>query len=112
MSTRAFDAFTRGAADAASRRNALLALGGAVLAASLVAPEAGVAKKKKGKDCKKKEKQRCSNDAAACKPTLLSICMLTPQECALAAACCDECSANGFLTCLLAVTASGTAALN
>jgi hypothetical protein len=110
MSTSAFDALTREAAVGVSRRGSLLTMGAAALAASMANAGVSEAKKKKGKDSKKKEKQRCSKDAAACKPTLASICELTPAECAAAQTCCDECSADGFLTCLLIITASATAA--
>jgi hypothetical protein len=93
---------------ALSRRASLLTLGGAALAASVT--NAGVSEaKKKGKDCKKKEKQRCSNDAAACINTFLAVCELTPPECAALQACCDECSSDGVLTCLLAASASAVA---
>jgi hypothetical protein len=100
MSTHAFDAVTRRAAAGISRRSSLLTLGGAALAATLAGPQLGVAKKKKGKDCKKKEKQRCTNDAAACRTTILINCE-DPAGCPEFLPCCDECSANGFLTCFI-----------
>jgi hypothetical protein len=106
MSSPAFETITRLAA-AARERGSLRALGGTTLAetATTAGVSAAKKKKKKGKDCKKKEKQRCNNDAAACKPTLAAICGLTPAECFAAQLCCNECSADRFLTCLLAVTA-------
>jgi hypothetical protein len=75
------------------------------------ANSAGVsgAKKKNGKDCKKKERQRCSSDAAACKAFVPVACEGS-ADCIIAATlCCEECSADGFLTCLLAATPSAAA---
>lgn len=95
MRTQAFAAVTR--------RTSLLTLGGAGLAASLAMPQLGDAKKKKGKDCKKKEKQRCSSDAAACKQTVAIACQ-DPAGCFEESLCCEECSASGFLTCLIAAS--------
>ena len=105
MITSAIDASARDAVERASRRKSLLAMGLAVLAAK--AATTGVTEaKKKGPDCKKKEKQRCSKDAAACRPQVAAICELEPAQCLAAQNCCDECSANGVLTCILAVTAA------
>lgn len=85
------------------RRQSLVALGLAVLSAG--ATSAGVTEaKKKGNTCKKKARRRCNNDADACKPKVASICGLGPAECLAAVNCCDECSANGFLTCLVGVS--------
>jgi hypothetical protein len=107
MSTSAFETLTRQAADAVSRRSSLLTLGGAAVAAGVTNTGVSDAKKKKGKDCKKKEKQRCNNDAAACKATIQPLCDPgDPASCLEAQACCEECSADGFLTCLLAASAS------
>jgi hypothetical protein len=111
MSPSAVDVVAREAAERASRRKSILAVGMAVLAAG--AANAGVteAKKKKGKDCKKKEKQRCANDAAACKPVVAAECgMADPAECLALQNCCDQCSANGFLTCLIGVSAASVEA--
>jgi hypothetical protein len=102
MSTHAFDTITQRAAVGLSRRSSLLTLGGAALAATIAAPDLSEAKKKKGPDCKKKEKQRCNSDAAACKSTINAICELEPAQCAAVLACCDTCSAAGFLTCFAA----------
>jgi hypothetical protein len=107
MSTSAFDAVTRTAAAGVSRRRSLLTLGGAALAAGVTNAGVSEAKKKKGKDCKKKEKQRCTNDAAACKTSIQPLCDPgDPAGCLQAQACCEECSADGFLTCLLIASAS------
>jgi hypothetical protein len=101
MRTQAFDAITRRAATGVSRRGSLLTLGGAALAATLAGPQLGVAKKKKGKDCKKKEKQRCNNDIAACRSTVLINCE-EPDGCPEALLCCEDCSASGLLACIIA----------
>jgi hypothetical protein len=104
MITTSVDASAREAVDRATRRKSLLAMGMAVLAAGAANTGVTEAKKKKGKDCKKKEKQRCSKDAAACRPQVAAICQLEPAECLAAQNCCDECSANGVLTCILALS--------
>jgi hypothetical protein len=105
MNTQSFDAVARRAAVGMSRRSSLVTLGGAAAGALIAGPSASEAKKKKGKDCKKKEKQRCSSDAAACKTTVqVALCPdAEPATCVAAQTCCDQCSANGFLTCLLAI---------
>jgi hypothetical protein len=102
MSTHAFDVIARRAAAGMSRRRSLLTLGGAALTATIAGPSVSEAKKKSGNKCKKKEKQRCSADAAACKTTVDAVCELTPEVCAAVAACCDTCSASGFFTCFAA----------
>jgi hypothetical protein len=110
MSTNAFDALTREAAAGVSRRGSLLTLGSAALAASAASPDVGVAKKK-GQNCKKKEKQRCTNDAAACVAEAPAACQGNADCIAEAISCCDTCSANEFLTCLIAATAPTAAKL-
>jgi hypothetical protein len=105
MSTQMFDALARRAAAGLSRRRSLFTLGGAALAATIAIPELGQAKKKKGKDCKKKEKQRCNNDAADCISTLQATGDCDAVCLALLTPCCEECSANGFLICFLAASA-------
>jgi hypothetical protein len=98
MRSLTFDVVTRHAASARSR-GSFLALGGATLVATLVSPILGQAKKKKkGPDCKKKEKQRCNNDAEDCKFTVLINCP-TPDGCLPLQRCCEACSATGFLEC-------------
>ena len=102
MTSEARSAFTRRAARTVSRRASLLSLGGAALATATRTDSA--AKRKSGNTCKKKEKQRCSNDAAACRNTVQLGCDPgDPTNCAAEQDCCDNCSANGFLTCLLLV---------
>lgn len=89
---------------AVTRRRSALALGGGILAARGVFPGVGAARKKKGKSCKKQETQRCNTDAAACKNTVALGCDPgDPTNCAAEKTCCDSCSANGFITCLLLI---------
>lgn len=87
-----------------SRRRSLLLLGGAV-ATTLTVAEPVAARKnrrqRKGADCQKRERQRCSNDAGACKASVLPLCSpLNPDGCLTIQACCEACSADGFLTCI------------
>lgn len=113
-----------------SRRRTLLSLGGAVLAATTaVAAEPGYARKHKknkhnrkrnqnngergnggkgnGGVCLNKEQERCSNDAAACKASVQPLCNAdNVAECLAIQTCCEECSAGGFITCLLAAQPS------
>jgi hypothetical protein len=75
----------------------------------MAGPEIGAAKKKgkkKGQDRKNKEKQRCSKDAAACKATVQTLCEPSdPATCLIIQNCCEECSANGFVECLILASA-------
>lgn len=96
------DVAARAASERASRRQSMMALGMAVVAAGATNADVTEARKK-GNTCKKREKKRCSNDAAACKPLVASICQLGPAECIAAQDCCDECSADGLVTCLSGV---------
>ncbi len=85
-----------------TRRRSALALGGAILAGHGAFPSVGTARKKKSKSCKKQENQRCTTDAAACKNTVALGCDPgDPTNCAAEKTCCDSCSANGFISCLL-----------
>jgi hypothetical protein len=119
MTTPTIDALAHRAARL-SRRRSLLTLGGAVLAATTATAIDPVSarkhnnnrnKKKNGKnggkgnggDCQKKERQRCSNDATACKASVQPLCNAdNVEQCLQIQTCCEECSAAGFLTCLLA----------
>lgn len=88
--------------DGITRRKSALVLGSAILVGSGAFPSIGAARKKKSKSCKKQENRRCSTDAAACKNTVALGC--SPDDltnCAAEKTCCDSCSANGFITCLL-----------
>jgi hypothetical protein len=90
--------------DTVSRRISLARLGVALATAAVVVAGKVEAKKKKksGNACQKKERQRCSKDAAACRNTVQLGCAPSdPTNCAEEQACCDACTANGFLTCLL-----------
>jgi hypothetical protein len=116
MTTPTIDALAHHAARL-SRRRTFLTLGGAVFAATPAANVEPVSagknknnkKKNRGRgnggDCKKREQQRCSADAAACKGTVQPLCNdLSAAECIAIRACCDECSAEGFLTCFVTVS--------
>lgn len=108
MDSQAFETLTRRTAEGISRRSSLLTLGGAALAATMATPDVSQAKKKKksGDKGKEKEKKRCNNDAAACKSTVQSLCDPTdPATCLILQNCCEECSANGFLECLILASA-------
>ena len=99
MSIKAFDTVTHRALEGISRRRSLLTLGGAAVGVTIAKPTIGEAKKKG--TFKKKEQQRCSNDAAACRATVLVVCQPPDSDRCLALQdCCDTCSANGFATCL------------
>lgn len=99
MSIKAFDTVTHRALEGISRRRSLLTLGGAAIGATIARPSA-IEAKKKG-TCRKKEQQRCTNDAAACRATVLVVCQPPDSDRCLALQdCCDSCSANGFATCL------------
>ena len=66
--------------------------------------------KKKGPDCGKRAEQRCSNDIETCRAMYMGRCEDPPEYCETIAACCDTCSADGMLTCLLGLQGSTTAA--
>lgn len=67
--------------------------------------------KKQGENCEITELQRCTADAAACRTQVLVICGENAQCIAETIPCCDTCSADGILTCLLA-QANGTNSRN
>ena len=67
-------------------------------------------RKKQGKKCRQQEAQRCSADAAACRTQVLAICGDNAECIAGGNLCCDTCSADGLLTCLL--VQSGSASRN
>jgi hypothetical protein len=66
------------------------------------------ARKNQGKKCRQKEQQRCTADAAACRPLVLAACGNNEECVADAIACCDACSAEGFVTCLLQAGSDNT----
>lgn len=107
MSSNAFDAAARRAAESVSRRASLLSLGAAALAATAAAPDIGIAKKKArkcSKTCRQKQRKRCRRDTAACREIADAspFCSLDPEgsTCVIFKACCAACSARGFLACL------------
>jgi hypothetical protein len=99
MQANVVDTITRRAADQVTRRHSLFTLGGVVLAATAVAQPERASAKKKGKDCKKQERQRCKNDAEACRRNVQINCQI-PEGCDDIAQCCDACNATGFITCV------------
>ena len=106
MNMQSFDAVARRAAEGISRRRSLLTLGGAAAATMIARPSASEARNK-GKKCKNKEKQRCANDAAACKTTILPLCDSPGSaDCIVQQNCCDTCAASEFIACLAAAQAT------
>ena len=63
---------------------------------------------KKGKQCGQKEVERCAADTAACRSFVLAECDGSEECLAGTLPCCDPCSADGFLNCLLVRGASRT----
>jgi len=104
MRTHVLDTIARRASLAVSRRQSLLTLGSAALATAAIAPPEPAAAKKQGKDCQKKERQRCANDTEACRLTVLLNCE-PPGQCGAAARCCEACTATGFANCVIQATA-------
>jgi hypothetical protein len=74
MNEQTFDLFTRRAAEAVSRRSSLAALGGATLAAGLLAPLAAEAKDNKAKKAKKKAKKKCRKQEGQCNEAVQAFC--------------------------------------
>jgi hypothetical protein len=110
MSRRAINAFSRAVTASITRRGSLLTLSAAAIGAA-TAPSGSDAKKK-GQDCGKKAKQRCTNDAASCKAFTPTVCSDGNPTCiAIATQCCEKCSANGFLTCIQAAAQPNAAAM-
>jgi len=105
MDDQAFDAMTRQAVEAVSRRGSLLTLGGAALAAGLFGPALAEAKKggKKGKN------KKCHKQASRCRERLPDLIGAFAQEnkvegyVALFKECCDflgECDVAGAVQCV------------
>ncbi|MCA9863230.1 MAG: hypothetical protein R2853_05950 [Thermomicrobiales bacterium] len=69
-------------------------------------------RKKRNTQCLAKEEDRCSADAAACRTQVLVVCGSNDQCVADATPCCETCSANGFVSCLLLSGASRNAVVN
>jgi hypothetical protein len=74
MSEQTFDAFTRRAANAVSRRSSLAALSGVALAAGLLAQTTSAAKDNKAKKTKKKARKKCKRQVDQCLDALPSVC--------------------------------------
>ncbi|MGH2618557.1 MAG: hypothetical protein ACRDJC_25280 [Thermomicrobiales bacterium] len=103
MRAAVFDAFNRRTAASVSRRNSLLTLSGAGLAALLGGPLTADAKKSGKK--KKKAFKKCNPQVAQCAAAIQAACDerdTDPDTCAAKIACCDffgRCNAGGFLSC-------------
>ena len=94
---KAFDAFTRRVPDAVSRRNSLLALGGAALAASGVKP---VSAKQKAK---KQVRKKCRRQVTPCRSFFAGVCFGDPDCEAALFPCCDylaQCDSGSMFECL------------
>jgi hypothetical protein len=103
MSHQTFDAFTRTVGQAATRRSSILALGGAALAAGMATQVGTEAKKKPVKKVKKKNAAKCAEEIAECKAIITALTASAPDPAirAAALACCDNCFAGDFMTCLI-----------
>src|SRR5262245_56470646 len=73
LSDHAIDAITRRAADAVSRRNSLLALGGAALAAATMAEPL------KAKKTKTRIKKKCRRQVTQCRNYFAGFCLGDPE---------------------------------
>jgi hypothetical protein len=73
MSEHAFDALTRRASTAVSRRSSLAALGGAALVAAVASP-AIVEASKAGKKAKKKARKKCRQQQGQCEASVQTFC--------------------------------------
>lgn len=77
--------------------------------------DAGAARstrKKRNRQCLAKEEDRCSADVATCRTQVLVACGSNDQCVADATPCCETCSADGFVSCLLLSGASRNAVVN
>jgi hypothetical protein len=104
MREHTFDAFTRRATVAVTRRGSLLALGGAALATGLGSPTRLAAKDKKAKKAKKKAKKAKKNFQKQCelqKAQCQSILLGADAEEALI--CCNSCFSGDFIACLISI---------
>ena len=97
MSEQHFDAFTRRAAQAVSRRSSLMALGGATLAAVVAKPAITDAKKNKSnKKAKKKARKKCKKQVGQCETFLGAQFPQGLQCCPFL----SNCDTTQFLSCL------------
>jgi hypothetical protein len=110
MREHTFDAFTRRASVAVTRRGSLLALGGAALATGLGSPTELAAKdnkdkkkakkaKKKATKAKKKFAAQCEEQKSLCQTAVLGV----PGGAALVGCCTASCFSGDFITCLAAI---------
>lgn len=102
-----FDAVTREAADAISRRKSMMALGGMALAAALAETKSVSGKKKRAK---KQVKKKCKRQVLACRNFFSGFCTGIPECEDEFFPCCDQlatCDAGGMLTCLFSCGCSG-----
>ncbi|MGH2614508.1 MAG: hypothetical protein ACRDJC_04665 [Thermomicrobiales bacterium] len=103
MSPDAIAALTRRTAEAVSRRNSLLTLGGAALAAGLVPPLGSEAKKSAAKKAKKK----CKRQVGQCTAFFNELCEeveCSAEQLEIVRRCCasfQSCNAGGFLECFV-----------
>lgn len=101
MSTDAMAAVTRGAAEAVSRRNSLLTLGGAALASGLARPVDAEAKK----SAAKKARKRCKRQVSQCTAFFNELCEeleCPAEQLEIIHRCCvsfQSCNVGGFLEC-------------
>lgn len=105
MSELTFDAFSRHAARAVTRRASMLALGGTALTAVFAAalPAGGKSRKrKKGKKGKKDINQLCARQVAQCRTAIVTIC--SGDTCpVIIEVCCPllgTCQNSAFFDCL------------
>jgi hypothetical protein len=112
MSERIIDTVSRRAADAASRRASLLALGGMALAAVAAAPSAASAGKKRKKRKKRGggngnaigplAQARCASQVDQCRTSITALCEGN-ADCLALLSCCNSfvtCDAVGALRCI------------
>jgi hypothetical protein len=111
MSELAFDAFSRRAGDAVSRRSSLMTLGSTVLAAMVAMPSFGVAgksgksknKNKSKKQAKKQSLKLCQQQVGQCQTFINAECQ--GNGCGtVVAVCCPllgTCQNEAFFTCLV-----------
>ena len=100
MREHTFDAFTRRATVAVTRRGSLLALGGAALATGLGSPTRLAAKDKKAKKAKKKATKakkkfaaQCEEQKSLCQTAVLGV----PGGAALIGCCAASCFSGDFI---------------
>lgn len=105
LSERAFDTFARRAADAVSRRNSILALGGAALAAAVMTEPTSSRRK-----AKKQVKKKCKRQVAPCRAFFAGLCLgdLDCQDALFP--CCDhlaQCDSGAMFECMFSCGCAG-----